>query len=114
MDWKIWNYRGRKVAFAHFVICCLAALSYGWILWRFHNVGGGNAFALSVICASLIFACFFGYRAFFFSNDWFRAEEARRADWWDKHQRLRFTYSATGSVVYFLVIAYLLWKTFWK
>jgi hypothetical protein len=65
-----------------------------------------------ILCT--ILACFFGYRAFFFSDDWFRAKEARRADWWDNHPRLRKTMDVLGYLIVVLLILNLIRRTYLK
>jgi hypothetical protein len=113
IDWKIWNYSGRKAAQARFVLFCLAVLFYGIILFIWPEKPSlSSSFwipvLLVIVCGLL--ACFFGYRGFCFSEDWFRAKETQRADWWDKHPRLRTANNILGWIFYSLVFAYLIWN----
>jgi hypothetical protein len=117
IDWKIWNYKGRKVTLARFVLCCLAGLAYAIIFLTWPEKPSLNStfwFPVLMVVGCVLLACFFGYRAFFFSDDWFRAKEAQRADWWDGHPRLRTANNILGLVAYFSIITYLLWQTYRK
>ena len=108
-DWKIWNYKGKNVALARFVLFGFMTGLTFCQFWIFRDV---EFIVLAVISA--VAACFCGYRTFFFSDDWVHAKEVRSADWWDKHPHLRNVYSTTGWIIYLLIIACLLWMTYRK
>jgi hypothetical protein len=104
--WKIWNYRGKRRTLAWFVLCCLGALAYGIIFCLWPEPPSFKVsfwFPISMTALGIILACFFGYRAFFFSDDWFRMKEEREARWWNEHPRLSFACSVLIWGLYFSV-----------
>jgi hypothetical protein len=52
---------------------------------------------------SLIFACFAGYRFFFFSDDWYRARAEREQIFWSGHRRL-------GAVLVIISATVVVWQ----
>jgi hypothetical protein len=115
--WKIWNYQGRRLALARFILFCLAAVAFAVIfLMRPESPSLSILFLfpLLMILGGGVIACFFGYRAFFFSDDWFRAKDARQADWWDNHPRFNLFASVTVWSCWTIVIVYQIWRIFHK
>ena len=117
IDWKIWDYKGRKVALARFVLCCLVGLAYAIIFLTWREKPSLNLtfwFPILMVVICVLFSCFFGYRAFFFSDDWFRAKEDSRADWWDKRPRLRVAALVFNWLIILAVFVYLTWRSFFR
>ena len=99
-----------------FAYCCLSTLIWGWFYCYAHNdlKSFGIYLFPALLILSVIGAFYFGYRGFLFSNDWFRAKEAQRADWWDKHPRWRTTNNVLSWVFTFAIWSYLIWRDFFK
>jgi len=105
---KRWSHPRKRAALVQFVGFSLVFALSLWLCFFFPV---RNSLLLFVVMAlSLCVAAFSGYRAFFFSDDWFRAQEEKESLWWYEHPRLR-----KGLwVMLLLLIAYLYWKQFFR
>lgn len=103
----VWSHPQKRNALIRFIAACAYSLFLCWACW-FIPEPKFSWFCLLV--SSFCFACAFGYRAFFFSNDWYRAQEYKEAIWWYNHPRL----DRAISVILLLLIAIAIWRTFHK
>ncbi|HXT38841.1 MAG TPA: hypothetical protein VN887_02340 [Candidatus Angelobacter sp.] len=94
-----------------FGVACLYVLMTVWLCWFIPDF---KIFFAICLVLSAVVACFLGYRAFFFSDDWYRAKEDERADWWYRHPRLRIVSTAFYWLSYSLVFAYFIWRGFFR
>jgi hypothetical protein len=62
----------------------------------------------------IIFALFFGYRAYFHSDEWFRVREEKWKLWWGKHPRLEVAAGIMGWVAFIAYSTYKFISDFYK
>jgi hypothetical protein len=102
----------KKQAMAHFFCFSFMAVIFGWLYWSNQDVSSSWEIVFPALFATV--ACNQGYRAFFFSNDWFRSREDQRADFYFKHPRIRIATTVSYWLIYLSCSTYLIWRGFFR
>jgi hypothetical protein len=104
-----WNHSGKKRALGCFVFGCVLMLCFAPLDFFYPELRTLKSFCYDA--GILAFTCFFGYRVFFHSDDWFRVKEEKSTIWWGNHPRLEI---AVVVLIWLAIIIYNFWPHFHK
>jgi hypothetical protein len=95
-----WNHPEKKRALIWFLVGCFMILLFGSLDFSTPELKTKPDYLIGFA----VFTSFWGYRAFFHSDDWFRTREVKYANWRSKHPRLEV---AIGILI---LLVYLAWR----
>lgn len=89
----------RKFAVLVFALSCAFSLALLWFA-----ITGPNILTIGISVAFIGVTCFAAYRAFFYSDDWFKKQEERQREWNRRHPLLWILFSIIQIVAFAVVV----------
>jgi hypothetical protein len=104
-----WNHPEKKRALIWFLVVCFITLDFAFLEFLCPELRTKSD--LCYVMGFAAFACFWGYRAFFHSDEWYRAREEKWKFFWNKYPRLEIV---TGILFVTVFIVFQIWFTFFR